>query len=99
MSCHHINTTPDKRQLIQCIIFQSSCFNSVVFFISISANPKSLLNTVWLNNGVFCGFRGRQEHSSLMLGDLELKTDSSGKEYLEFNGIYICKNLSCFNQF
>ena len=58
MSCHHINTTPDKRQLIQCIIFQSSCFNSVVFFISISANPKSLLNTVWLNNGVFCGFRG-----------------------------------------
>jgi hypothetical protein len=82
MSCHHINTTPDKRQLIQCIIFQSSCFNSVVFFISISANPKSLLNTVWLNNGVFCGFRGRQEHSSLMLGDLELKTDSSGKNTL-----------------
>ena len=92
MSYHHINTTPNKRQLIQCIIFPSSCFNSVVFFISISANPKSLLNTVWLNNGVFFGFRGRHEHSSLMLGDLELKTGSSGKEYLEFNGIYICKH-------
>lgn len=91
MSYHHINKTPDKRQLIQCIIFPSSCFNSVVFFISISANLKSLLNTVWLNSGIFCGFRGRQEHSSRMLGDLQIKTDSSGKEYLEVNGIYICK--------
>ncbi|XP_076070355.1 uncharacterized protein KIAA1958-like [Mytilus galloprovincialis] len=50
-----------------------------------SANPTSLLNTVWLKNGVFFGFRGRQEHASLLLGDLTMKQDSNGKEYVEFN--------------
>ena len=54
-----------------------------------SANPASLLNTVWLNNGVFFGFRGRQEHATLLLGDLELKKNASGLEYVEFNGIYL----------
>jgi len=52
-----------------------------MYVFNVSANPTSLSNTVWFNNGVFFGFRGRQEHGRLLLGDLELKTDSSGKEF------------------
>ncbi|CAC5362969.1 unnamed protein product [Mytilus coruscus] len=48
------------------------------------ANPTALLNTVWLNNGVHYGFRGRQEHTNLKLGDLKLLKDGSGTEYVEF---------------
>lgn len=57
-----------------------------MYVFNVSANPTSVSNTVWFNNGVFFGFRGRHEHGSLLLGELELKTDSSGKEYLECNG-------------
>ncbi|VDH93355.1 Hypothetical predicted protein [Mytilus galloprovincialis] len=49
-----------------------------------AANPNALLNTVWLNNGVHYGFRGRQEHTNLRLGDLKLLKDGSGTEYVEF---------------
>lgn len=31
-------------------------------------------------------FRGRQEHASLILGDLKLKTDANGHEFVEFYG-------------
>ncbi|CAG2238265.1 unnamed protein product [Mytilus edulis] len=48
-------------------------------------NPTSLLNTVWFNNGVFFAFRGRQEHSTLLLGDLEIKKMPKGLEFVEFN--------------
>ncbi|CAG2197469.1 unnamed protein product [Mytilus edulis] len=48
-------------------------------------NPTSLLNTVWFNNGVFFAFRGRQEHSTLLLGDLEIKKNAKGLEFVEFN--------------
>ncbi|XP_071177505.1 uncharacterized protein KIAA1958-like [Mytilus edulis] len=50
-----------------------------------AANPTSLLNTVWFNNGVFFAFRGRQEHSTLLLGDLEIKKNAKGLEFVEFN--------------
>ncbi|XP_053379635.1 uncharacterized protein LOC123536945 [Mercenaria mercenaria] len=50
-----------------------------------SATPESLLHTVWINNGVFFGLRGRQDHTNLLWGDIELKVTSSGREYLEFN--------------
>ncbi|XP_063399089.1 zinc finger MYM-type protein 2-like [Mytilus trossulus] len=49
-----------------------------------AGNPESLLNTVWLNNGVYFGLRGRQDHSNMLWGDVELKMTSDGKEYLEF---------------
>ncbi|XP_045159791.1 uncharacterized protein KIAA1958-like [Mercenaria mercenaria] len=49
-----------------------------------NATPKSLLRTVWINNGVFFGLRGRQDHTNLLWGDIELKVTSSGREYLEF---------------
>lgn len=52
------------------------------------ANPNALLNTVWLNNGVHYGFRGRQEHTNLRLGDLKLLKDGSGTEYVEFYGMF-----------
>jgi len=44
------------------------------------------LNTVWFNNGVFFEFRGRQEQSTLLLGDLEIKKNANGLEFVEFNG-------------
>ncbi|XP_053403213.1 uncharacterized protein LOC128558312 [Mercenaria mercenaria] len=48
-----------------------------------SATPESLLHTVWINNGVFFGLRGRQDHTNLLWGDIELKVTSTGREYLE----------------
>lgn len=51
-----------------------------------AGNPVSLLNTVWLNNGLYFGLRGRQDHTNMLWGDIELKKTSDGKEYLEFTG-------------
>ncbi|CAC5362320.1 unnamed protein product [Mytilus coruscus] len=50
-----------------------------------AANVTSLLNTVWFNNGVFFAFRGWQKHSTLLLGDLEIKKDANSLEFVEFN--------------
>lgn len=52
-----------------------------------SGNPESLLNTVWLNNGVYFGLKGRQDNSNMLWSEVELKKNSAGKEYLEFTGI------------
>jgi hypothetical protein len=41
---------------------------------------------VFLNNGVYFGLRGRQDHVNMKWGDVQLKSTSGGKEYLEFNG-------------
>lgn len=57
-----------------------------------SGNPQSLLNTVWMNNGIFFNFRGRQDHVNLLNGDLELKKDSKGTEYVEFTGNNYSRN-------
>ncbi|XP_033726660.1 glutamine-rich protein 1-like [Pecten maximus] len=50
-------------------------------------NPKSLLITIWYHNTKLLGFRGCDENRQLKWGDLELKTDEKGQEYLEFNEI------------
>ena len=47
------------------------------------SSPQALLNTVWLNNMIHFGLRGCKEQKELRWGDVILKTDSDGKEYLE----------------
>ncbi len=44
-----------------------------------------LLQIVWYYLMKCLGFRGFQEASQLMVGDLEIKTDSTGVEYIERN--------------
>jgi len=51
----------------------------------VAGNPESLVNTVWLNNSLHFGMRGRQEHSDMMWGDVELNATSTGEQYIEFN--------------
>ena len=48
------------------------------------SSPQALLNTVWLNNMIHFGLRGCKEQKELRWGDIVLKTDSHGKEYLEY---------------
>lgn len=48
-------------------------------------NAKSLSNTVFLNNSMYFGMRSRTEHEHLRWGDVELKTTSSGEQYLEYS--------------
>ncbi|KAK6178295.1 hypothetical protein SNE40_013098 [Patella caerulea] len=47
-------------------------------------SPQSLLNTVWYFNGLLFCFRGNDEHSQLMLNDLELLSDPVLGEYVQF---------------
>ena len=48
------------------------------------STPSSLLNTLWFNNCTHFGLRGgKQEHRGLCWGDVTLKHDSDGREYLE----------------
>ena len=51
----------------------------------ISANPEALINTVWLNNSLHFGMRGRQEHIDKLFGDLLLQATSDGLQYVEFS--------------
>ena len=46
-------------------------------------SPSSLLNTVWLNNTMHFGWRGRDEHYRVRFGDVLLKTENN-EEYLEW---------------
>ena len=48
-------------------------------------NPQSIINSMWLNMTMHFGLRGRQEHTQMLWGDVQLNTDESGREYLEFN--------------
>ena len=48
-------------------------------------SPRALTNTLWLNFVCHFGGRGRQEWVQLKWCDIELKRDSSGSEFLEFN--------------
>ena len=61
------------------------------------ANPTALLNTVWLNNGIHYGFRGRQEHTTLRLGHLKLLKDGTGTEYVEFFGMFNVQIYKCWD--
>ncbi|WAR26652.1 K1958-like protein [Mya arenaria] len=49
------------------------------------SSAASLLNTVWINNCIQFGLRGTKENHDLRWGDVELKTSSSGLEYLALN--------------
>ncbi|CAC5378721.1 unnamed protein product [Mytilus coruscus] len=51
----------------------------------VEGNAKSLSNTVFLNNSMYFGMRSRTEHEHLRWGDVELKTTSSGEQYLEYS--------------
>ena len=55
--------------------------NGLSFFI---ATPKSLIRTVYLNNTMHFGLRGRHEHEQMLWGDVELKTDATWEKYIEF---------------
>ncbi|CAB3993616.1 Hypothetical predicted protein, partial [Paramuricea clavata] len=48
-----------------------------------NGTPRSLLNTVWLNNCIFleCGLGRKRD---LCWGDLELKVDAEGVSYVQF---------------
>ena len=50
-----------------------------------TSSPQSLHNTVWLNNMVHFGLRGGVEQRSLCWGDITLKAEVGGKEYLEYS--------------
>ena len=50
-----------------------------------TGNPRALVNTVWLNNTLHFGLRGVHEHVQMMWGDIELKLNAAGVEFLEFN--------------
>ena len=47
------------------------------------SSPQAPLNTVWLNNTIHFGLRGCKEQKELRWGNIVLKPDSDGKEYLE----------------
>lgn len=47
--------------------------------------PHSLSNTVWYHCTKLFGFRGGHETRQLRWGDVSLKSDESGSQYLEFN--------------
>ncbi|XP_052795374.1 transcriptional regulator QRICH1-like [Mya arenaria] len=49
------------------------------------SSAASLPNTVWINNCIQFGLRGTKENHDLRWGDVELKTSSSGLEYLALN--------------
>ena len=48
-------------------------------------NPRALVSSIWFNNCMHFGLRGGKEQRELKWGDITLKTDSSGKEYLEYS--------------
>ena len=49
------------------------------------SSPQALVNTVWLNNMLHFGLRGCKEQRELRWGDVVLKSDSEGKQYLEYS--------------
>ncbi|XP_073232274.1 uncharacterized protein KIAA1958-like [Porites lutea] len=48
-------------------------------------SPRALLNTLWMTNCTFFGMRPGKEQRDLCWGDLQLKTDSEGNRFIEFN--------------
>ena len=48
-------------------------------------SPQALINTLCYNNYLRFGLRGGKEQSDLKYGNVVLKKDTEGKEYLEFN--------------
>ena len=54
-------------------------------FFSILGNPEALLNTVWLNNTLHFGMRGRKEHVDMLFEDVKMMNTATGEQYLEYN--------------
>ena len=54
------------------------------FFGLIPGSPQAMLNTMWFYFTIGFGTRGRQEHVSMLWGDIELKTTTSGEEFIQF---------------
>ena len=48
-------------------------------------SPRALLSTLWMNNCTFFGMRPGKEQRDLCWADLQLKTDSEGNRFIEFN--------------
>ena len=48
------------------------------------SSPQAPVNTVWLNNMLHFGLRGYREQRELQWGDVVLKSDRGGKQYLEY---------------
>ena len=48
-------------------------------------SPHALINTLWFNNCLHFGLRGGKEQRNLKWGDVTLKVDTTGKEYLEYS--------------
>ena len=51
---------------------------------SISDNPEALINSMWMNNTLHFGLRGRQDHMNMLWGDLEMGITSTGRDYIAF---------------
>ena len=49
------------------------------------SSPQALVDTVWLNDMVHFGLRGCKEQTELQWGDFVLKSDSKGRQYLEYS--------------
>ncbi|CAC5400581.1 unnamed protein product [Mytilus coruscus] len=47
-------------------------------------SPRSLINTIYINNNYHFGLRGVTEHYNLCWGDITLKVDTNGDEYLQY---------------
>ena len=48
-------------------------------------NPDSLINTLWFMNSLHFGMRARADHRNVCWGDVQLKQDEDGMEYLQFS--------------
>ena len=47
--------------------------------------PESLLNALWWTNAVNFGLRSVTPHRNMRWGDVTIKVDSNGQQYLEYN--------------
>ena len=48
-------------------------------------NSRSLIQTLWWNNCLHFGMRGREEHYHLNIEDFKVETDNAGRKYISFD--------------
>ena len=71
---------PELRLQFIRFIYALNLFNFIL-----SDNPDSLTNTMWFVLTMHMGLRGRDEHTQMLWGDLQLMTASDGREYVQFS--------------
>ena len=49
-------------------------------------SSRSLIQTVWWNNCLHFGMRGREEHHSLKIEQVRLETNENGRRYILYEG-------------